>query len=1186
MKTKKMFSKVLAAVLAVLMLVGLMPVFASAAEDDGSNGLYLDKTVTIEPDGTHTIRLEAYATGVVNTKIERTTKPTDIVLVLDQSGSMSSGMDGMPNGIYTLAGSMTNAEAAAESLFYKLGDVYYPVSVKFSKVGTVTGYVDIKENRYTQDKIATTWTDKYNNSHNSDAPYVADSIIRFYRQKEFIGYSYRFDTNGELAASGLSVADARNALREKYPEHTVQFINDDTNGYTAAAYTAVEPVYERTYEYFYIKDDAMYSLGASDYPLTNDSECPYALYKVGVQTGTSRLEVLRYAAKDFVDKVNAEVTDTAKHRVAVVSFGSSAFDRSGGLLDVETNVTTLKDAIQSVPASGATAADYGMQMAKDILNARTADEKANREAIVVFFTDGEPNHNNDFDREVAANAINISKDLKANGKVFSVAVYPGADPAGPASIEGSGATRINDFMHMMSSNFPNALAEKQDALHPWEFFRGAGSMMSGYYMVASNAAALTQVFSTIIESMTTTEALIELDVDSILRDVITDEFILPGDLNNTDNVKVETSAYLGDDKWDTPVPFTNAIVTRNGNTIDVKNFDYTSDENVVVLSGNQGKKLIVTISGIVAKDSAVTGDVVGTNTADSGIWDRAEGEQLIQIDKFEIPTVIINKKSFVLDYAMEADLEVGDVVGSLIGIDDASDKIADKLTSSIAKILAAYGELNLVDAEGSKRVTYKPKTMAWDGYDSFYVFGELKENAYAWSKISVLPANNVYYEDTFVATTEDAAKGGAGIFYNGSWSEDGTAAGNTETPNGPAHGGWIEGVPGLSDDTGYSDGSAHKASTAGATAKFTFTGTGFDIYGRTNGKTGTVLVQVKDTATQISKYMVVDCLAESGDYYQIPTLWFSAPNHGTFEVTITVTAAAGERLEYYLDGIKIYNPMDTTDNTDETVDEAYGEELNAQFASIREFLLDQESFNGEGDTAVAGALFIDRVMVGDTDGDSTANYENALGVYESYGPKNEVYLGSGQKVAFNIGMPNTVIEIGMKAPEGATEASVTYGTADGPVKAVQAIEHSTDLFYKVMSDANGNVVIENSGDKLLSLTKIKLIVNDADEEAEIAAVTVDEMIAVVNEFDALPVMAYSLAAAPAEPEAPVEPETPVEPEQPTEPEEPTVPSGPSVEIENPELPAEPIVPDMELIQEQVKQFVSKLFNAFRGWFGR
>lgn len=54
------------------------------------DGLVMNKTATANKDGTYNITLEAYTTGSVSTT--ESTKPTDIVLVLDQSGSMDETM--------------------------------------------------------------------------------------------------------------------------------------------------------------------------------------------------------------------------------------------------------------------------------------------------------------------------------------------------------------------------------------------------------------------------------------------------------------------------------------------------------------------------------------------------------------------------------------------------------------------------------------------------------------------------------------------------------------------------------------------------------------------------------------------------------------------------------------------------------------------------------------------------------------------------------------------------------------------------------------------------------------------------------------------------------------------------------------------------------------------------------------
>ena len=84
--------KILAAMLVLVMVLAMVPAKAQAAEGDvptyESGKLYLDKTAILEDNGTYTIRLEAFATGTPVTTSVITGTPLDVVLVIDQSGSI------------------------------------------------------------------------------------------------------------------------------------------------------------------------------------------------------------------------------------------------------------------------------------------------------------------------------------------------------------------------------------------------------------------------------------------------------------------------------------------------------------------------------------------------------------------------------------------------------------------------------------------------------------------------------------------------------------------------------------------------------------------------------------------------------------------------------------------------------------------------------------------------------------------------------------------------------------------------------------------------------------------------------------------------------------------------------------------------------------------------------------------
>ena len=67
------------------------PLRAAANRAAGGDGLELSKEVTANGSG-YTVHLEAYTTGQVTTTTS--IAPCDIVLVLDQSGSMAYNFDG------------------------------------------------------------------------------------------------------------------------------------------------------------------------------------------------------------------------------------------------------------------------------------------------------------------------------------------------------------------------------------------------------------------------------------------------------------------------------------------------------------------------------------------------------------------------------------------------------------------------------------------------------------------------------------------------------------------------------------------------------------------------------------------------------------------------------------------------------------------------------------------------------------------------------------------------------------------------------------------------------------------------------------------------------------------------------------------------------------------------------------
>ena len=1199
---KKTGSRILGAFLSTAMIMTMLPTMMVSANEgadvkaNDDSPIQLSKTATLQNDGTYTIDLEAYITGEIVTQIEKKNKPTDIVLVLDQSGSMAEAMSGLPGDSYSSAGEITNAEAYEGAYYYRVGNDYFPVTVKYASTSNVEKYVDDAGNEYDESQVATTWTNYNDKVIEANGPYLISSLIPLYRHKNIANYWYLehdakvvagIPWNGVAAGPELDQTDLRNDLRNAYQGYTVQFYNED---YTAAIYTQLTPIYSHTYEYYYTDAEGnmvqLPAVGSS-----NNSECPYEFYVQSDASGR-RLDVLQYAAKKFVDGVAADArTNNIEHRIAVVGFGSNdggydnteiltgvalttekapasnnnsnvyfpdgfahngvAYNGNGydaakntALQSITTQKDNIDEAINALTAYGATETHYGMQMAQDILSARSAEDKE-RDAIVVFFTDGEPSTEgkfawqDTFENNTAAETVNIAKELKigeevtpAEGgdgesggmptgvklgytaSVYSVAVYDGASPTGSANINGKGAARINDFLHMVSSNYPNARGENQDG-RGWEFFRERGAN-NGYYMVANNAATLANAFSTVTNNIHETITTVNLDSDSVLKDILSRTFTFAENYDIND-VIVKTADYLGDGKWADAVPYTAQINKSDDKTIEVKGFDYSSHIVAEASDGQaaEGAKLIVSIPGVTATDGAAVGAPVFTNTADSGIYDTVDGEEVL-IKEFNRPTVTITNKSYVLDYGKEAVFSTSDLgLSSATHINSDMSRIASNNTSVDQK----YGKSVLAD----NTITYTPQTMKWDGYDSVYAFGTDSSSENQWARMNVLPANSVYYEDTFVTSESD---GTVGIKYSDGWTEDGTAQNNTQTVDDSAYG-W-EGS--YEDDDTYSDGSAHISSTAGATATFTFTGTGVDIYSKTDMQTGIIMAYVYEgeyTAEEIAnrednegnvisvkKLSLVDGKAETGNdgYYQVPTLSLAVedengdPIYGTYTVQLKVRSTSDGRSTYYLDGIRVYNPIQGLEGSDANVDQAYGDagEANAVFQEVRDILLDSSSLTA-GQSEATGAVFIDKTADG-----TTGSSQTDVGTYKDYGAKNEVYLAKGQGIAFQVD-PSMTYYLGLRAPDGigkATEATVTNG--DSAVE--HAINSASDLYYKITPKTVateegdvGYIYVKNTGDNMLAVTKLR--VTDGEEINTQNLFTVTDMPALMSyvaDFDSLP----------------------------------------------------------------------------------
>lgn len=352
-----------------------------------------------------------------------------------------------------------------------------------------------------------------------------------------------------------------------------------------------------------------------------------------------KIDVLKSAVNGFIDKVAEKSPNSS---IAVVKFAGDEKTETGndkytgyreytynysqtviGLTAAGTGAAALKDAVNALDPDGSTAADYGMNRAKSIIDSVKNND---HQKVVIMFTDGEPNHSNGFSTTVATNAIKASKSIKGAGAtVYTIGCF---------SKTYKDTENVPKYMNRVSSNYLDATT-----------MRDGTKTSSDYYKTVSSAEDLNNIFKTISETVGTTT--VKLDDTSVLRDVISDSFTLPEGYTDGDikaySVSCESSTKNADGTytytWKTTPDADKYDVTvaDDNKTINVTDFDYAAnwvDQYDVGGSKSHGKKLVVEIPIVLDPDA--TGSV-DTNGPASGIYASADAETAFA--NFKTPTV-------------------------------------------------------------------------------------------------------------------------------------------------------------------------------------------------------------------------------------------------------------------------------------------------------------------------------------------------------------------------------------------------------------------------------------------------------------------------------------------------------------------------------------------------------------------
>lgn len=414
---------------------------------------------------------------------------------------------------------------------------------------------------------------------------------------------------------------------------------------------------------------------------------------------------------------------------------------------------------------------------------------------------------------------------------------------------------------------------------------------------------------------------------------------------------------------------------------------------------------------------------------------------------------------------------------------------------------------------------------------------------------NIIPATNVYYEDSFAKFNH-----GAGAAASAMWTpvyDPGTDA-NTNANTTQA----LEALgqtdhnpygydPAYQNSTMFSMGSAQKVTVTSdmvtnwtdtstwPTAQFTFKGTGFDIISLTDNTSGAIFVDVvnketgkKEKSVFVDNYYGYTYDATNGwqpstsnkpnALYQIPVIAVRGLDYDEHNVVIKVayseyfdhTANKGS-YNFWLDAVRVYDPMGKSENTGNT----YGQDGEAypQYIKLR-----SELAANNGTVGVNGKLlFID-------------GKENAsISEYANYGPNNEVYLANGQAITFKLtGNLDKIaaVQIGAKSPNSneTNKANMVIGDSN------KQLSTATEMYYDITTAAVNNgaqlVTVTNTGEAILSLTNLKITYTEKGS-VSLGAMNAEEQTASVMAVRAL------FAPAPVEPEPEPEPEKTFEPER-------------------------------------------------------
>ena len=636
-------TKILSLLLCLSLFCALIvPGTRAYADNEPDSGMKISKTATANNDGSYTITLEAFATGSKVITEQKTDIPTDIVLVIDQSGSMNDPIGGYTYTAYRTGGynsrNYHNDEyyplrhnGGSENLWHKLNNnEYIAVSVEQKMVYTaISGW----SNR------------KYYDNQNSlyclvSGEYKSVAVRREGHVFSADEYWYTMDGQQILYTTGDSSIPNFGQYAPLY-----QSVKKYTYSYTLNGVTTV------------IEE----SLGDGSSPDTQFYRRDYSS-----SAGGTRLNALKNAATTFANAVAAKAAgedgdinapaDNVNHRIAVVGFasgqryngtnynynntevfvgsnqyryGTAAQGQYGNAfqnMNTSTGVGNVSASIEALSADGGTLTNLGLEMGNGIFGANPIAEGEKRNRVVIVFSDGVPGWSG-YDSDTANSAITQAGTAKNTygATVYTIGIFPGADATSAGNQNGNETEKANWFMQRVSSNtqYPQS---------------------PSYYLSAADAGTLNSIFQQISNQIETGGAETTLGSETVVKDIISPYFTLPAG-TTASGIRIDTYACTGKDgntyTWSgTSGGPSGATATVDGDQVSVTGFDFSENwcGTETDAQGNstvRGNKLVISFE-VSPKSGFLGGNEVITN-ASAGIYENGSAQTPVMT--FEQPKV-------------------------------------------------------------------------------------------------------------------------------------------------------------------------------------------------------------------------------------------------------------------------------------------------------------------------------------------------------------------------------------------------------------------------------------------------------------------------------------------------------------------------------------------------------------------